>query len=319
MPDLPRALDGFRRHYQQRLKEVSLSTPQREGIAYYYYLDSPLLKPGNGPRILYHGEATRHAIVLTHGLSDSPYYMEAIARRFYQEGCNVVLPLLPAHGLRQPDKAMKDKELDSKWKTTVDNGIATAKQLGQRVSLGGFSTGGAVSLNRILNEGRAIEGGLFLFSAALSIGDMVESAGRLSFLQSIARISDGEVVGIGQNPYTYPQLPSFAGIELVQIINENNRLRANGKVSHPVFAIHSAHDTTVTIDGLLEFIEQNVENGALLLLSRDIPHASLPLDTDIPLDLEQELPPEHPPRANPLFGWMMDSAIQFFHQEVAGG
>ena len=48
---------------------------------------------GNYPAIFSHGEKTKDVIVLTHGLTDSPYYMQAIGERFYQEGLNVVLSI----------------------------------------------------------------------------------------------------------------------------------------------------------------------------------------------------------------------------------
>ena len=38
------------------------------------------LREGNEPRILHHGQSTDDVIVLVHGLSDSPFYMLAIAK-----------------------------------------------------------------------------------------------------------------------------------------------------------------------------------------------------------------------------------------------
>jgi hypothetical protein len=56
-----------------------------EGRTYGYRLISAQLRRGNNPKILHHGIKTNDVIVLTHGLSDSPYYVEAIGRRFFDK------------------------------------------------------------------------------------------------------------------------------------------------------------------------------------------------------------------------------------------
>ena len=220
MLDFNKALDLFISHYADRLGEINHTVETKGNIQAYHYLDNTLLKPSNGPRLLYHGKPTAQIIILTHGLTDSPYYVFAVAKRFYNEGYNVILPLLAAHGLRDPHEALRDPLLDSKWRTNIDNAVDVAKLIGGKISIGGFSTGGSLSLNKILRSPKSIDGGLFLISAALSIGTTYETAGSFTFIQSLTKYIDEKVLGFGQNPYRYPQLPSFAGIELIQIINE---------------------------------------------------------------------------------------------------
>ncbi|MCP5108211.1 MAG: hypothetical protein GY950_32800 [bacterium] len=259
-------------------------------------------------------------IVLTHGLSDSPYYMKAIARKFFSEGANIVIPLLPAHGLIDPDKAMEDYKLDSKWKEEIDNAVEVALLLGGRVSLGGFSTGGALSLNKILRTPNKVQGGLFLFSGAIDLGIVKEKISRLKFVQHIVKVKDGKIRGIGRNPYKYPELPKFAGLELGQIINENVELILikNEKISQPVFAAHSVHDTTVKIEGIIDLLENNVEKGLAFIISENVTHSELVLAENIALDESQTEGPQYPPKANPKFNWMMDDAIRFFRKQVVG-
>ena len=45
----------------------------------------------------------RRGILLTHGLSDSPYFMHHVARFFQAEGFRVMAVLLPGHGTRPGD------------------------------------------------------------------------------------------------------------------------------------------------------------------------------------------------------------------------
>lgn len=309
-------LTFFREHYTHRWGESSLRPLSIPGVAQAYTLESRQLKPDNGPRLLLHDTARNEVVILTHGLSDSPFYMQAVARRFYEAGCQVIMPLLPAHGLIDPDLPMQDKHLDRKWRATVDHAVETAGMLGDRISIGGFSTGGALSLNKVLRDPASINGGLLLFSAALSIGDVAEVAGRLSFIQSITRITDGRVNGIGRDPYKYPVLPSFAGIELVQIIHENKNLLEKQRVDIPVFAAHSVHDKTAELSGIVEFMKDYVKRGSTMMIAAGVSHSSLPLAEDISLNLEETLGPEQPPAANPLFEWMMEGALRFYKIEV---
>lgn len=309
-------LDFFKIHYQDRLGQTEVHPLEIEGVAKAFILHHPLLKPGNGPRLFLHHETREDVVVLTHGLSDSPYYVQAVAQRFYAAGCHVVLPLLPAHGLIDPNDAMKDTTLNEQWQATIDHAVETATYLGKRISIGGFSTGGALSLNRILRNPAPINGGLFLFSGALSIGGLAEMAGRLGFIQSITRITDGNVVGIGRDPYKYPMLPSFAGIELIQIIHQNQALSEGMKLSHPVFAAHSVHDNTAQLGGLLRFMEEKVEKGATMIISAQVSHASVPLQREVTINPKETLGPEFPPPANPMFDWMMDGAVRFFRKEI---
>jgi pimeloyl-ACP methyl ester carboxylesterase len=310
--EVKEGLAHFEAHYRARLgattmaATIALNENEHEFLAL-----SDLLRTGNHPRIFHRGRKTEDVLVLTHGLSDSPYYVEAIGRRFFAQGVNVILPLLPAHGLKDPDKAMKDPELDSKWKATIDNAVAVAGQIGERISIGGFSTGGALGLNKILRQPESITGGLFLFSGAIDLG-LVDEGARFEFLQSIVRLIDGKVKGIGPDPYKYPELPKSGGFELSQIIKENDRLWKNRALSQPVFAAHSIHDETVRIEGVLELLREHVDKGVAFIVSQKVSHSSLVLEHDIELDDVPGAADFEKPRSNPMFGWMMENAVQFF-------
>jgi len=312
--DIKEGLALFEAHYLARFGSIQSETEETDaGKKYECRLISDHLRTGNYPKIFHYGAKTNDVIVLTHGLSDSPYYVEAIGKRFFDEGANVILPLLPAHGLKDPDQAMEDPKLDSKWKATVDNAVTVAGKLGGRISLGGFSTGGALSLNKILRQPDSAQGGLFLFSSALDLG-LVDEAARFGFIQSIIRIIDGKVTGIGRDPYKYPEVPKSAGFELSQIIRENWQLCENRVISQPVFAAHSMHDTTVEIKGVLDFLQNHVERGIAFIIAEQVSHSSLVLENKIELDDVPGVPDIDAPKANPWFRWMMDDAIRFFRE-----
>ena len=59
-----------------------------------------------------------------------------------------------------------------------------------------------------------------------------------------------------------------------------------------------------------------MKKGFAFIIADNVPHAELVLEKDIPLDYSKEDGPKEPPKANPDFNWMMDSALRFFKHQV---
>ena len=110
----------------------------------YRVCSDALRNDGNAPYILHNGKPTKKVMVLFHGLSDSPFFFSSIAPFIRQQGFTVVVGLLPGHGKKEADADMEDSELYQRWQTHVSDVVAYASTLGERVYLGGFSTGGAL-------------------------------------------------------------------------------------------------------------------------------------------------------------------------------
>jgi alpha-beta hydrolase superfamily lysophospholipase len=319
------ALETFRADAALELGPVSLERSALPGGGERVEIVSEKLRgPGNAPVILHHGRRTEDAIVLIHGLTDSPHYMEAIGRVFHAAGVTVVLPLLPGHGLREPDADMEDSRLAERWKATADRAVALAAVLSDRVSMGGFSTGGALSVNKTLRSPEQVQGGVFLFSAALSVGTLNELAGHgVFFLPWVARLQDGEFRGEGPNPYHYPRFSQYGGLQLTHVIDENNELLERAPFPRPVFAVHSIHDTAALVQGIGDLFRRLAGTGIGIVLAHQPPveHGSIPLAEDIELDLSklgpgEEAPPV--PRANPNFRGMAELAVGFLRRYVQG-
>jgi hypothetical protein len=81
--DIKEGLALFEAHYRARFGSIQSETEETDaGRTYGYRLISDHLRMGNNPKIFHYGVKTNDVIVLTHGLSDSPHYVEAIGRRF---------------------------------------------------------------------------------------------------------------------------------------------------------------------------------------------------------------------------------------------
>jgi len=314
-------IHAFACMYEKRLGTVQV---QKKNLGAddrcQYEIVSPLLRgKGNYPCVLSQGKITEHVMVLTHGLSDSPYYMSAIGRHFFETGINVVFPLLYGHGMNNPHQEMQSWDLCEKWQWDIDESIEIASMLGNRISLGGLSTGGALSLNGVLRHPSKITGGLFLFAAALDIGFLYENIGRLPLIQTYYRLTQEKVVGSGPNPYKYPVFSNYSGLQLARLIQENKHLLKSNRISQPVFAAHSVQDSGTLVSGVIELLDQYVDNGVAYLISKKIDneflaHADLVLEH--PIELTDEGNHEvSAPKANPLFKNMMDAAIHFFQTE----
>ncbi|USD68280.1 alpha/beta fold hydrolase [Vibrio sp. SCSIO 43136] len=99
------------------------------------------------------------AILLVHGLGDSPFSFSDIANSLVEQGFYVQVVLLPGHGSDPLHMNMVNYQ---DWQDLVDHYANLLKQDYQQVWLGGFSTGGnLVSIHTIDNQGVA---GLMLFS-----------------------------------------------------------------------------------------------------------------------------------------------------------
>jgi len=128
----------------------------------------------NLPFLMIHrpGQKAARSILMIHGLSDSPYSMKTLADLFYSYGYNVVGVLLPGHGRASED--LLHVKL-SQWQQAAARGLKVASAIGERVSVAGFSTGGALALNAVRQNYKSAHPldlqDLFLFSPAIQIHD----------------------------------------------------------------------------------------------------------------------------------------------------
>ncbi|MDO6568335.1 alpha/beta fold hydrolase [Alteromonas sp. 1_MG-2023] len=282
-----------------------------------------LRNEGNAPFMLQHDTPSKKVAVLIHGLSDSPFFMREIANILFNEGYDVIVPLLPGHGLRDADGAMADSDLAERWQAHVDDVIALADDMGDTLIVGGFSTGGALAVDQYLDASDNIDG-LMLFSGALALSENAESMSRIWGIKWVAKLVDGSYITHGPNPFKYPNVAGFAGLELMDIIDKIRDDFENGKrIEIPLFAAHSQADATTPIHGVEHVMENSAGPNTFFVIdaSYELCHADLVVNTTMLHDIKfnkvmvNEEEECAVPKANPLFSTMslmLKSYIQQF-------
>lgn len=309
------------------------ATRTNEWLDYYHrfkYLESEIVRNGNQPRILY-AATNPKAIVLIHGLSDSPYYVSKIGEQFFKWGYNVFMPILHSHGLiEEAANGMEDVDL-TEWEANVDFAIEAAAKDADHVSIGGLSTGGVLAFNAIATDPR-INGALYLFSAAfdLVMGEFDRNLGKWLGDCPIGEISEwllttpiadwtdsDDPLVSSAKPYRYNRVDKDGARELATLIKRVDRIRRRYDAKHPfgspVFAAHSIHDTTANYNAIKQFGECCIPGQfELFTIDNDpaVSHASVVLPTSVARETPRPFEP-----GNPQFGRMM-TAIQKFNQSL---
>lgn len=286
---------------------------------HFHYFSAAAVRDGCYPRIREHEEPTEKAVVLVHGLTDSPYFMTAIGDYFFEAlGYNVYLPLLHCHGLKKSN-GMEGVELDE-WKANVNYAVDIAASKATQVAIGGLSTGGTLSLYTTVNN-QKVNGTLYLFSAALDlaggigglVGELKERLPR-TFLADILDYLDNDKPLIGNNPYRYARMDMDGARELSKLIQETDTIIKGFKkdlLSKRVFAAHSESDSTANITGIEDLQKVSFPDRFTFFRipkKAGVSHASIVLkypiyatdasDSDFPLEY-----------ANPLFQNMMKAVV----------
>jgi alpha-beta hydrolase superfamily lysophospholipase len=113
-------------------------------IARRQAVDDSVAVPGARSILLTGGAPTPRAIVLLHGLTDSPRQFEAFAYLLHADGNNVYVPRLPEHGLRGSDAGFLGRLTATELRDTADSVVDDARGLGDTVIVVGLSMGGTV-------------------------------------------------------------------------------------------------------------------------------------------------------------------------------
>jgi esterase/lipase len=196
-----------------------------------------------------HSKLYRRGILLTHGLTDSPYHMRHLAAFFHAQGFRVMVPLLPGHGT-VPGDLLTVRHQD--WSKAVAFGADCLAREVDELYLGGLSLGAALSLQHALGD-RHVRG-LFLFSPALQITPLARLAGLRSLLGRLLPAARWLGVLPDRDLYKYETLAVNGVAQTWALLAELKQRLQRHPPEIPLFAAASTDDTTVDSSATFDLI-----------------------------------------------------------------
>lgn len=107
--------------------------------------DHPHVMADGASLIYVHGARTPRAVLLIHGLTNSPRQFRELAQQLYDRGDNVIVPRLPLHGLVEADVNALREITARRYRVYADSAVDIARALGDTVLVVGLSAGGNVA------------------------------------------------------------------------------------------------------------------------------------------------------------------------------
>lgn len=207
----------------------------------------------------------RRGILLTHGLSDSPYFMHHLAACFQANGFRVMAVLLPGHGTQPGDLLEVTWQ---EWAKAVAYGTDKLAAEVDEVYLGGYSAGGTLSIYQSLHDNRVR--GLFLFAPAIKITRLAAYA----FLHKVVSWVFPRMKWVYIKPdkdiYKYESFAKNTAAQMHALSEELSAQLQLHELSIPIFAVASEDDKTVSTAATLEFMAgQTNPSNKLILYTTD--------------------------------------------------
>ena len=200
-------------------------------------------------------------VMLTHGLTDSPYFMRYLATFFQENGFRVMAILLPGHGTQPGDLLEVNWQ---EWAKAVAYGTDQLAAEVDEVYLAGYSAGSALSIHQSLHDLRVR--GLFLFSPALKISPRAARAHWHKFYSWLYPAAKWVSLKTDKDVYKYESFPKNAAAQmhtLTQVVNDQLQ---NHPLDIPVFAVASQDDSTALCAATIAFMTQTIHPASKLVL-----------------------------------------------------
>ena len=203
----------------------------------------------------------RRGVLLTHGLSDSPYSMRHLAAFFQQNGFRVIAVLLPGHGTQPGDLLEVTWQ---EWAKTVAYGAYKLAEEVDEVYLAGYSTGATLSVYQSLRDDRVR--GLFLFSPALRITRRAALANLHKLYSWLIPSAKWVDIKPDLDIYKYESFTKNAAAQTYALTKALDVQLHQHELDIPVFIAASADDMTVKTPVILDFISRARHPSSKLVL-----------------------------------------------------
>ena len=203
----------------------------------------------------------KRGVLLTHGLTDSPYFMRHLGEFFQKNGFRVMAVLLPGHGTQPGDL------LDVRWQEwakAVAYGADRLAAEADEIYLAGFSAGGALSVYHSLRDKRVR--GLFLFAPALKISPRAAWARLHKFYSWLIPSAKWARIMPDRDIYKYESFPKNAAAQMYALTQEIEAQSQLHSLNLPVFTVASADDTSTDTSATLNFMMRVSHPSSRLVL-----------------------------------------------------
>ena len=264
---------------------VTRKTQGEERTPLNRYYRQSLVWPGkfspdaNRSFVLMPAGTPRGAVVLLHGLTDSPYSVRHLARDYQQHGFVAVVPRLPGHGTAPG--ALTDVDWE-RWLAATRLAVREATRLaGDNVPLHlvGYSNGGALAMKYALDalDTPALRKPqqLILLSPMIGVTAFARFAGLAGLPAMLPPFAKAAWLNISPeyNPYKYNSFPVNAARQswlLTQALQEQmGRDAREHRLDQlpPVLAFQSVMDSTVSTRAVVTgLFDQLPANGSELVV-----------------------------------------------------
>jgi esterase/lipase len=213
----------------------------------------------------------RRGILLTHGLSDSPYMMRYLAAFFQQNGFRVMAVLLPGHGTQPGDMLEVNWQ---EWAKTVAYGAYKLADEVDELYLAGYSTGATLSVYHSLRDYRVR--GLFLFSPAIRVTSKAALANLHKLYSWLVPSAKWVDIKPDLDIYKYESFTKNAATQTYDLTRKLKDQMRKHELDIPVFIAASEDDRTVNTSVIFEFIERVRYPSSKLVLYTNRPEKYSP-------------------------------------------
>ncbi|MCJ8144166.1 alpha/beta hydrolase [Ancylobacter sp. A5.8] len=294
-------------------REVTQQLPEHDRVPSNRYFTGSVVYPpsfahdwNRSYTLMPEGEP-KGAVVLLHGLTDSPYSLRHLAQRYAGDGFAVVAPRMPGHGT--VPAGLTEAEWED-WLAATRLAMREARRLAGpqgKLHIVGFSNGGALALKYALDalDDPALTrpDRLVLISPMIGITRFARFAGLAglpAFLPAFAKAAWLSVIP-EFNPFKYNSFPVNGARQshrLTQALQASIAAHAaNGTLGElpPALTFQSVMDFTVSTRAILTaFYNRLPDNGSELVLfdlNRNTKLGPLLATTTSPAALARTLPP----------------------------
>lgn len=226
-----------------------------------------LLFESRNQRIYHHGTKQPCAVLMLHGLYQSPKDQESLAQHFYKMGCNVLAPLLKGHWARDPQEFYKISEID--WILQSEASLQKVLELGDKILVVGHSTGALLALHLGLLYPEKINS-LILFSPAIKLRYTTRVLSEFGALWGLDRMGK---TGIDFEYDSYKK-PAIAGVYVNRLIaqiflnNESTRTSIYKSLRIRTLIFSTEEDDVISHSEILALKNKNSERVELMEFPR---------------------------------------------------